>query len=89
MKGYTYVIIKKNYPELERESTLLNNSYLKSKKYAFICKGIHEDGSESTYYIDYSNSLEELQERANKFGSWYNYPINLSKNMQGYITQLN
>ena len=86
--GYNYVIIKKNFPELERESTLLDNKYRKTKKYAFINKGIHKDGSESVYYIEYSNDLEELQERANKFVSWYNYPMNLAKSIQGYISEL-
>ena len=29
-KAYGYAIIKKNYPELERESTLLENKYKKT-----------------------------------------------------------
>lgn len=88
MKQYHYVIIKNNYPELERESALSHNKYNAKKKYAFINKGIHKDGSESIYYIDYSNDLEALQNRAKEFISWYNYPIGLSKNIQGYITEL-
>jgi hypothetical protein len=88
MQPYHYVIIKHNYPELERESTLLDNKYKANKKYAFIDKGMHKDGSESIYYIEYSNDLEALQEKARRFVSWYNYPLNLSKNMQGYITEL-
>jgi hypothetical protein len=86
---YNYIIIKESYPELERESTLSYNKYKKSKKYAFICKGIHNDGSESIYFIDYSNNLAELQERAAGFISWYNYPMNLMKNIQGFISQIN
>lgn len=86
---YHYVIIKHNYPELERESALSANKYKANKKYALINKGTHKDGSESIYYIEYSNDLEALQERAKGFISWYNYPLQLTKNMQGYITELN
>lgn len=89
MKLYHYVIIKHNYPELERESALSHNNYKANKKYAFINKGTHKDGSESIYYIDYSNDLEDLQKRASEFISWYNYPMGLSKNIQQYISQLN
>lgn len=89
MTPYNYVIIKHNYPELERESVLLNNKYNAKKKYAFINKSIHKDGSESISYIEYSNDLEALQNRAKNFVSWYNYPIGLSKNMQGCISELN
>jgi hypothetical protein len=86
--AYGYVIIKHNYPELERESTLLHNKYSAKKKYAFIQKSGHKDGSESINFIDYSNDLEALQARASKFVSWYNYPLGLCKNMQGYIREL-
>ena len=87
--AYSYIIIKENYPELERESVLLENKYKKSKKYAFINKGVHKDGSESIYFIEYSNNLQELQEKANGFISWYNYPMKLSKSINGYISELN
>lgn len=86
--GYSYVIITENRETLERESVLLRNKYLKSKKYAFINKVSHKDGSESIAFIDYSNNMEELQERANGYISWYNYPLGLSKNMQGYISEI-
>jgi hypothetical protein len=85
---YSYVIIKKNYPELERQSALSYNKYRKTKKYAFICKGVHKDYSESIYFIDYSNNLEELQQKATEYPSWYNYPMGLTKNIQGFITKL-
>jgi len=85
---YNYVIIKHNYPELERESTLLDNKYNPKKKYALIDKGVHKDGSEGIYRIEYSNDLEALQVRAAKFVSWYNYPLGLRKNIQGYISEL-
>ncbi len=88
MQLYHYVIITHNYPELERESTLSHNKYKAKMKYAFINKGLHKDGSESIYYIDYSNDLEALQNKAKEFISWYNYPLHLSKNIQGYITEL-
>jgi hypothetical protein len=89
MKGYNYVIIKENYPELQRESVLLHNRYSAKKKYAFIQKMVHPDGSESIGFIDYSNDLKELQEKANGFISWYNYPLNLCKHIQGYISHIN
>lgn len=89
MQPYNYIIIKHNYPELERESTLSHNKYKAKAKYAFINKGCHKDGSESIYYIEYSNDLEALQERAKGFISWYNYPLNLRKNIQGYISAIN
>jgi hypothetical protein len=89
MEAYNYVIIKDNNPTFERESTLLDNKYKKSKKYVFITKMIHKDSSESTASIQYSNDLAELQQRANGFISWYNYPMKLSKNIQGFISELN
>ena len=39
-------------------------------------------------YIDYSNDLEALQQRAKECISWYNYPLGVSKNIQGYLTAL-
>jgi hypothetical protein len=93
MTPYNYVIIKENYPELERESVLdpgkNSNKYSAKKKYAMIVKGVHKDGSESIYFIKYSNDIVELQKLASGYPSWYNYPIGISKNIQGYLTQLN
>jgi hypothetical protein len=89
MTPYNYVIIKENYPELERESVLTKNKYNAKKKYAMIVKGVHKDGSESIYFIEYSNDIVELQSIASGYPSWYNYPIGISKNIQGYLTQLN
>lgn len=86
---FSYVIIKENYPELERESVLLSNKYRKNKKYAFICKICHRDGSENIAFIDYSNKLTELQERANEFASWYNYVVGMYKQLQGDILLIN
>ena len=88
MKAYNYVIIKNNYADLERESTLLQNKYNARKKYAYINKGVHKDGSESIYFIEYSNDLEALQKDASKYISWYNYPLGVSKNIQGYLTAI-
>jgi transposase-like protein len=87
--SYSYAIIKENYPELERESVLLDNKYKKSKKYAYICKVCHKDGSENIAFINYSNDLKELQERAIQLPSWYNYAIGIYKDMQGNINILN
>ena len=93
MNGYNYAIIKENYPELERESVLSpgkkSNKYSAKKKYAMIVKGVHKDGSESIYFIKYSNDLEELHKEASRYISWYNYPLGLSKNIQGFIRELN
>lgn len=86
--GYSYVIIKHNYPALERESALLENNYKPKLKYAMINKIVHKDGSESTAFIEYSSNLELLQSRASSYVSWYNYPIGLSKSINGYISTL-
>lgn len=87
--AYNYVIIKESYPELEKESVLLNNNYTAKKKFAFIQKMVHADKSESIGFIDYSNDIIELQNRASKFVSWYNYPIGIYKSIQGYLHELN
>jgi hypothetical protein len=93
MLSYNYAIIKESYPELERESVLdpskNSNKYSPKKKYAMIVKGVHKDGSESIYFIKYSNDIVELQQMASQYPSWYNYPIGISKNIQGYLTNLN
>lgn len=86
---YSYVIIKFNNPYFAQESVLLSNKYKKSAKYAMIEKLVHADGSESIANITYSSDIVKLQEIANGFLSWYNYPQNLSKSIQGYISQLN
>jgi hypothetical protein len=91
--GYSYAIIKENYPDLERLTVLSpekgETKYNPKKKYAMIVKGVHKDHSESIYFIVYSNDLENLHNRAKKYPSWYNYPIGLTKNMQGYIREIN
>jgi len=84
----SYVIIKENSPYLERESTLLHNNYKASKKYAFINKVVNNDDSESIAFIDYSNNLQALQDRARGFACWYNYPLGIAKNMQGYLREI-
>lgn len=86
--GYTYVIIKENYPELERESTLLPSRYFPKCRYAYISKLVHNDGSENIAFIKYSNDLQALQEGAKNFPSWYNYPLGISKSIQGYLSEL-
>ena len=85
---YNYAIIKENYPELEREDAVLHNSYDKDKKYAFIQKLICVDRTEKIGWIDYSNSLQDLHERARKQVSWYNYPAGIYQDMQGNICKL-
>lgn len=88
MKAYAYKIIKENYPTLERENALIENKYNAKKKFAMIGKIIHKDGSESIDTIKYSNNIIELQNIASQFVSWYNYPLGLCKNIQGYIREL-
>jgi hypothetical protein len=85
---YNYAIIKENYPELERESVLSYNKYSPKKKYAMLVKGVHKDGSESIYFIEYSNDLQELQEKASGYLSWYNYPLGVAKSIQGYLSEI-
>lgn len=87
--NFSYVIIKENYPGLERESVLLANKYRKSKKYAYISKVCFQDGSESIAFIDYSNDLAELQKRANQYLSWYNYVTGMYKQLQGDVLLIN
>jgi hypothetical protein len=93
MKQYNYAIIKESYPELAKEPVLGGgkeaNNYNPKKKYAMIVKGVHKDHSESIYFILYSNDLQELQEKAKQYPSWYNYPIGLRKDIQGNINELN
>lgn len=93
MRQYNYAIIKESYQELARETVLdpskNANKYNPKKKYAMIVKGVHKDHSESIYFILYSNDLQELQEKAKQYPSWYNYPTGLKKDMQGNISELN
>lgn len=85
---YSYIIIQENYAELERESVLLENKYKANKKYAMISKIVHKDGSENISTIVYSNDLQALQDRAKGFVSWYNYPLGISKDIQGYLREI-
>jgi hypothetical protein len=86
--SYSYAIIKENYPELERESTLLENKYKASKRYALITKLVHKDGSENIPTIVYCNDIVSLQNIAKGFVSWYNYPLGVSKDIQGFLREI-
>lgn len=91
MKNYNYAIIKNNYPELERETVLdpiTGNKYNSKKKYAIIVKGVFKDGSEGIYFIKYDNNLEKLHNMAKGYKSWYNYPLDLAKHINGNIVEL-
>jgi len=88
MNEYSYVVIKHNYSDLAKESTFFESKYKKTK-YAALYFTVHKDKSETFTHIIYSNNLEELQNKANVFLSWYNYPLNLCKNIQGYIKHIN
>lgn len=87
-RKYNYAIIKENYPELQRESTLGENLYDPKKKYALIVKDVHSDGSESILFIHYDNYLHKLHKQAKYYPSWYNYPIGISQDMQGCLREL-
>lgn len=88
MNAYSYIIIKENSPKLERERALLENNYNGKKRYAMITKVVHPDNSENIATIEYSNDMQALQARAKLYDSWYNYPLNLCKDLQGYIREL-
>jgi hypothetical protein len=85
--GYSYVIIKHNDPTFEREKTYFESKYKKTK-YAMFNKTIHKDGSETLTSIKYSNDIEQLQNEASQYISWYNYPLGVSKNIQGYLREI-
>lgn len=85
---YSYAILKRNYPDLARETTLLPSPY-KPTKYALIEKIVHADGSENISRIVYKNYLIPLTESLEQYVSWYNYITNKSKSIQGYISDLN
>jgi hypothetical protein len=86
---YSYVIIKHNNEYLKTLSVLFSNKYKERAKYAMLTKIVHADGSENIAFIDYSNDLEKLHDRAKGFISWYNYPLGLYKEIQGNILRLN
>lgn len=84
---YSYGIIKYNNPYMKQESTLLDNNYKKTK-YVLIEKVVHKDSSESISRILYSNDLDMLSDQVKGYITWYNYPIGIKKNIQGYISEL-
>lgn len=84
---YNYAIIKENFPDLERESTLIPGKW-KNKKYAMIIKVVHKDGTESITYIKYRNDLQGLQNDARGFVSWFNYPLGIAKNINGNLMEI-
>lgn len=85
MKQYGYMVIRFNHPDYERKSTLLHNDYKKSKRYAIFNYSAHKDGSESLNFIEYSDDLEDLHNRAKDYPTWFNYPIGLFKPIDGEI----
>ncbi len=85
---YNYAIIQENHVGLRSMSVLDNNPYNAKKKYALLVKGVHKDSSESVYYIKYSNDLEELHTRAKAYPTWYNYPIGISKDLEGNLKEI-
>ena len=84
---YSYGILKENYPDLAKESTLLDNNY-KETKFALIEKQNFSDGSEVINRIIYSNDQEKLTVQLINYITWYNYINGKSKNIQGYISDL-
>lgn len=88
MQGYSYVVIKHNYSDLAKESTYFESKYKKTK-YAALYYTVHKDKSETFTHVVYSNNLDKLQIQANNFVSWYNYPLNLFKDIKGNIKHIN
>jgi hypothetical protein len=88
MTQYSYGIVKENYPTLRNLSTYLDNKYDAKKKYALIEKQCFKDGSEGINRIIYSNDLENLSKQLEGYPTWYNYPKEKRKNIQGYISDL-
>jgi len=86
---YHYAIVVNNTTErnLNRETTLLNNKFKKTK-FALIDKIVNEDGTENIYNIVYSNDINKLSEDAKKYLSYYNYVAGYMKNIQGYISEI-
>jgi hypothetical protein len=84
--GYNYGILKFNNPNFAKESTYLDNKYKKTK-YALIEKQVFKDGSEGINRIIYSNDFEKLTTILNIYPSWYNYPQEQRKNLQGYVSK--
>lgn len=87
-KGYSYVAIRRNDPAYEKERALVGNNYNPRKKYAYFNYLVHADGSESLAFIKYENDLEELQNIAKEFESWYNYPMGIAKYRDGTLVEL-
>lgn len=86
-EGYTYVVIKHNDELFSHDSTLLRSKWKKTK-YICLFKTMHKDGSESLTHYKCSNNLEAIQKEAKEYVSWYNYPIGLRKDLQGYISEI-
>lgn len=88
MKSYIYRIVVENTKSLQRESVLLDNKYCPKAKYALIEKRVNKDSSENITRILYSSDMQELHNTAKDSISWYNYPLGLRKNIQGYIGEI-
>ena len=84
---YSYGILKENYPELERERTLLDSTY-QTTKYVIIEKVVNNDSTENISRIIYSDCLLKLQKELKGYISWYDYVDMKMKNIQGYISEL-
>lgn len=87
MNEYSYVIIKNNNPHFAQETTLFESKYKKTK-YAMFHKTVYKDKSELLTKIEYSNDLELLQAKAKQYITWYNYPLGVAKNIQGYLREV-
>ena len=86
--GYNYAILCHNRADLEHEKTLLDSKYLKSKKYALICKVVNKDHSELISHIHYSNDLSATIDKMKRFYiSWYDQITGLKKDIQGNVSE--
>jgi hypothetical protein len=87
MKSYGYAVIVKNDESLSRDTTYIPTKHKKTK-YAMLIREVHKDKSETLVTIKYDNDISNLQESAKKYPTWYNYPMGITKNLQGYLREI-
>lgn len=85
--SFNYAIVRNNYDDAKRETTLLPSPHKKTK-YVLIEKQCFTDGSEAINRIIYSNNLNKLTELAKGYVSYYNYPMGVCMDLQGNINEL-
>jgi len=84
---YSYAMLMHNSESVRNTQTFLPTKHKKTK-YAVMYKTVHKDWSETITHIKYGNDLETLQNDIKTYPSWYDYVNKLTKNIQGYVTEL-